>query len=87
VQVFKSRRGKKTLCARTIKLSKPCAFNDPFDMRLDEIFGHAFKKFAEDLKTESLDFLIGEIDVKSPRSGELGAKLSALRGGAAPLSR
>jgi hypothetical protein len=70
---------KKSLPTRTIKLSKPCTFNDPFDTRLDEIFGRDFKKFAEDLKTEFLDFLIKESDVKSPRSGEFGTKLELLK--------
>jgi len=40
---------KKTLENCTLKLSSPLAFNDPFDMQLEETLGLAITEFVEQL--------------------------------------
>ena len=61
---------KKSLSTRTIKFSKPSEFNDPFDMRIDELTGLNSRKFAEELRHEMVDFLSGELG--SLRNSEMG---------------
>ena len=61
---------KRTLSTRTIRLAKPSQFNDPFDMRLDEVFGLDIIQFVEAQKHVIVDFLSGELN--SLRLSKLG---------------
>lgn len=63
---------KKTLSTRTIRLSRPSEFNDPFDMRLDQALGLDHREFAEEQKRVIVDFIGEELDLSSLRSSKLG---------------
>jgi hypothetical protein len=72
---------KKSLSTRTIKFSKPSEFNDPFDMRIDELIGLDFRKFAEELGHEMFEFLSGELgSLRNSKIGNMAAIINnALR--------
>src|SRR5215475_11011007 len=58
---------KKTLENRTLKLSSPSVFNDPFDMQLEEALGLEITEFAKTLGPALFDFLSGDIDYAQVR--------------------
>jgi Protein of unknown function (DUF2971) len=64
---------KSTLANCTLKLSSPLAFNDPFDMKLEEALGLEITEFAEALGPAVFEFLSGEIDYTQVRNSKLGA--------------
>jgi len=59
----------KTLQHQTVRFSRPCDFNDPFDMYLQEALGKEVKDFAEDMKTAFHDFVSKETDYTSLPDG------------------
>jgi hypothetical protein len=78
---------KKSLSTRTIKLSKPSEFNDPFDMRLDRAFGLDHREFVETQIAGIVDFLSDQLDINSLRSskiGDMAGKLSSSMRNASP---
>ena len=69
---------KKTLSTGGLKLSQPSSFNDPFDMRIDEILGLDFKQFAEQQKLVLVE-LLEALDVTTLRASEMGHKAALLK--------
>ena len=69
---------KKTLSTGTLRLSKPSTFNDPFDMRLDDITGLDFKEFLEQQKSALFELLTGKSDAGLLRTSTLGAKAALI---------
>src|ERR1700749_1829089 len=69
---------KNTLASCTIKLSSPLAFNDPFDMKLEEAFGLEITEFAQALGPAVFEFLSGDIDCAQVRNSKLGATVILL---------
>jgi hypothetical protein len=69
---------KKTLSTGAIRLSAPSTFNDPFDMRLDEVLGLGIRHFVEAQKLALFERLSGELDQSQLRSGELGKKAALI---------
>ena len=69
---------KSTLSTCSVRFSRPSSFNDPFDMRIDEILGLDFRQFAEEQKLALFELLSGELDTSSLRPGELGRKAALI---------
>ena len=69
---------KKTLSTGTLRLSKPSTFNDPFDMRLDEVMGLDLREFLEQQKIALFELLTGELDVGLLRKSQFGAKAALI---------
>lgn len=59
----------KTLETRTIRLTSPLAFNDPFDINLEEAFGGEYEEFHEGLKAAFFEMLCGPMDYSALRGG------------------
>lgn len=60
---------KKIVGNRSIRLSHPRAFNDPFDMLLTEALGAELEEFLPDLQMAFFEFVSGEIDYTQLRPG------------------
>jgi hypothetical protein len=69
---------KKTLSTGGLRLSQPSSFNDPFDMRIDEVLGLDFRQFVEQQKLALIEFLEGP-DGVILRSSELGRKAALIK--------
>jgi hypothetical protein len=65
---------KKTISTNSFKLSVPSTFNDPFDVRLDEILGLDYAQFAEQQKAELFNVLAGKLPDGTLRESEMGRK-------------
>jgi hypothetical protein len=57
----------KTLQNRSLKLSRPTAFNDPSDLFVQEALGMDEIEFLEEIKTSLLEFIFGDIDYDTLR--------------------
>jgi hypothetical protein len=55
----------------SVKLSVPTAFNDPFDILLEEALGSEIEEFLGDLLPTFFDFVAGEFDHGLLRHGSM----------------
>jgi hypothetical protein len=62
----------------TIKLSRPDAFNDPFDLLLDEALGSDIRPFLGDMLPAFFDLAASEIDHATIRDSDLGRTFIAI---------
>ncbi len=74
----------KTLGRCSVKLSPAAAFNDPFDMNLEEALGSNLNEFVEQLASAHFDFLCSDINHADLRANDFREKIimmnMALRG-------
>jgi len=68
----------KTLTTGTFRLSRPCDFNDPFDMYLQAPYGKDQKAFFEDMKKAFLSVFEHENDLSSLPDSPYKAKITFL---------
>src|SRR5205823_2240477 len=59
----------------SLKLSRPTAFNDPFDVLLGEALGSDIPHFLGTFKEALIDFVFGEIDPSKIRPGTMGEQI------------
>jgi hypothetical protein len=79
-----------TLRNRTVQLSAPAGFNDPFDTHLDDPFGSDPVDFIQELQGAFVDFFLGDIDYSMLREGPNKASIIAIHQGlktASPAQR
>lgn len=65
---------KKTISNNSFKLSAPSTFNDPFDVRVDEILGLGYEQFVDQQKSALFDVLAGKLPEGALRENELDTK-------------
>src|SRR5215469_8347600 len=70
---------KATLQNMTVKLSKPAAFNDPFDIVLEDALGLDVEEFIEGLIPAMFDLMTRpDLDYASLRRSQLGTQIALI---------